>query len=422
MPIDISTSSYYFLNKCQDKQYLININSIRKDFPILSRKIDDNPLIWFDNGATTQKPNCVIEALAQYYREYNSNIHRGSHTLADIATKRYEEARKKVQHFLCALLPEEIIFVRGATEAINLVAETYGRANITQGDEILLTTMEHHSNIVPWQKLCEENGAVLKVAPINENGEILIEEFEKLLTSRTRIVAITHVSNVLGTVNPIRQMIHMSHSKDAVVLIDGAQAACHLSVNVQEIDADFYVFSGHKAFGPTGIGVLYGKKSLLDKMPPWQRGGGMIKNVSFHKTEYNNLPEKFEAGTANIADAIALGEAIEYLNRIGLDKIENYERKLTIYAMEALSYIQGLRLLGTSSDKTSILSFIVEGHSPDKVSDYLNNYGIATRSGHHCAQPTLERYGFKSVNRASLAIYNTKEEIDFLVDILNKLK
>jgi len=396
--------------------------SIRKDFPILSNKINGYPLIWFDNGATTQKPNCVIDSLTKYYQEYNSNIHRGSHTLADIATKRYEQARTKIQHFLGATLPEEIIFVRGATEAINLVAESYGKVNITQGDEILLTAMEHHSNIVPWQKLSEETNAVIKVAPINEHGEILMEEFEKLLSTRTRIVAITHISNVLGTINPIGQMIKMAHSKGAIVLIDGAQAASHLSVNVQALDADFYVFSGHKAFAPTGIGVLYGKKSLLEKMPPWQRGGGMIKNVSFTKTEFNTLPEKFEAGTANIADAIALGVAIDYMNKIGLDNIEIYERKLTKYATEALSQLPGIKLFGTSINKSCILSFIFKHHSPDKISDYLNKYGIATRAGHHCAQPTLERYGLQSVNRASLAFYNTKAEIDFFVETLYKVQ
>ncbi|PKM49352.1 MAG: cysteine desulfurase [Firmicutes bacterium HGW-Firmicutes-7] len=421
-PIELYGSDYYFLQNFKNDQRSIAIDSIRKDFPLINKNINGHPLIWLDNGATTQKPRCVIDALTTYYKEYNSNIHRGSHTLADIATKRYEEARRKVQQFLGASLPEEIIFVRGATEAINLVAETYGMKNVSYGDEILLTTMEHHSNIVPWQKLSEDTGAVIKVIPINEQGEILLEEYDKMLTTRTRIVAITHVSNILGTVNPIDQMIHMAHSKGAIVLIDGAQAACHLSVDVQKINADFYVFSGHKAFGPTGIGVLYGKKPILEKMPPWQRGGGMIKNVNFNKTEFNKLPEKFEAGTPNIADAIALGEAIDYMNKIGLDKIESYERALTQYAMESLSLVPRLRLIGTASNKTSILSFIIEPYPPDKVANHLNKYGIATRAGHHCAQPTLERYGLKSSNRASLAIYNTKKEIDLLVKTLCSIK
>lgn len=389
----------------------IDIHSIRNDFPILQRRINGKPLIWLDNAATTQKPRSVINTLSQYYHEYNSNIHRGAHTLATLATDAYESAREKVQSLIGASSTEEIIFVRGTTEAINLVAQTYGRKNIGTGDEILVTAMEHHSNIVPWQMLQKETGAVIKVIPINDRGEVILEEYAKMLSSRTRIVAIAHVSNVLGTINPISTMIKMAHDHDACVLIDGAQAVPHLSVNVKELDADFYAFSGHKAYGPTGIGVLYGKKALLEEMVPWQRGGGMIKDVSFSQTTYNNLPYKFEAGTGNIADAIGLGAAIDYMQNIGLKNIENHEKELTTYAMEVLSTIPGLYIIGTALNKTSVISFVINGIIPEVAARYLNQEGIALRVGHHCAQPVMERFSVASTIRASLGMYNTVEEI-----------
>ncbi|WHH58824.1 cysteine desulfurase [Petroclostridium sp. X23] len=398
-----------------------DISGIRSDFPILQRRVNGKPLIWLDNGATTQKPQCVIDALREYYQEYNSNVHRGAHTLSKEATDAYECARRKVQMFLGASAIEEIIFVRGATEAINLVAQTYGSTNIRNGDEILLTMMEHHSNIVPWQMLQKEKGAVMKVIPINGRGEIMLDEYEKLLSSRTRVVAITHVSNVLGTINPIRKMIDMAHRYGARVLIDGAQAAPHLKVNVQDLDADFYVFSGHKAYGPTGIGVLYGKKGLLEQMPPWQKGGGMIKNVTFDGTTYNNLPDKFEAGTGSIADAVGLRAAIDYMQKVGMDRIEHYERSLTGYAMQALSMIPGVNIIGTAPDKISAISFVVDGVSPETVATRLDREGIAVRIGHHCAQPVLQRFNIKSTIRASLAMYNIREEIDMLANTLYKI-
>lgn len=395
--------------------------SIRKDFPILHKKVNGKALVWLDNGATTQKPNEVIDSVSRYYSQYNSNIHRGAHTLANQATKAYEGAREKVREFIGAAQPEEIIFTRGTTEAINLVAETYGDMEIHEGDEILVSMMEHHSNIVPWQKLQEEKGAVIKVIPINVDGEILLEEYEKLFTPRTKLVAIAHVSNVLGTVNPLKAMIEMAHRNGAHVLVDGAQSVPHMKVDVKDLDTDFYVFSGHKMYGPTGIGILYGKKALLEQMPPWQRGGGMINSVSFDHTTYHNLPYKFEAGTGNIADAIGLGAAIDYLNRIGMQAITEHEKNLTLYAMDRLSEIPGLHLIGTSPDKISVLSFIMEGITPEKVGQYLNKEGIAVRAGHHCAQPVLNQYGLTSSVRASLGIYNMREEIDYLANELLKL-
>jgi cysteine desulfurase/selenocysteine lyase len=426
-----NSANYYFLSnhapmirpKKPNKSFSNNIDilSIRNDFPILQKKVNGKPLIWLDNAATTQKPKSVIHTLNQYYHEYNSNIHRGAHTLATLATDAYESARKKVQTFIGASSTEEIIFVRGATEAINLVAQTYGKKNIHTGDEILLSTMEHHSNIVPWQILQEETGAVIKVIPINDHGEIILEEYEKMLSPRTRFVAITHVSNVLGTINPISTMIKMAHDHGACVLIDGAQAVPHLSVNVKDLDADFYALSGHKAYGPTGIGVLYGKKAILEKMPPWQTGGGMIKNVSFSETIYNNLPYKFEAGTGNIADAIGLGAAIDYMKKIGLENIERHEKELTAYAMEALSTIPGLDIIGTAPTKTSVISFIINGIVPEVATHNLSQEGIALRVGHHCAQPAMQRFHVTSTIRASLGMYNTVEEIDILVKALSKI-
>ncbi len=429
---ETTSDVYYFLpgyrsthfGKQIDNSYLrssFNVHSIRKDFPILQRRINGKSLIWLDNSATTQKPQCVINKLNQYYSEYNSNIHRGAHTLAKLATDAYEAAREKVREFIGASYAQEIIFVRGTTEAINLVAEGFGEMSINTGDEIILTMMEHHSNIVPWQKLQKTKGAVIKIIPINDRGEVILDEFEKLLSPNTRIVAITHVSNVLGTVNPVRRMIEMAHEHGAKVLIDGAQSVPHMRIDVKALDADFYTFSGHKVYGPTGIGVLYGKKSLLEEMPPWQRGGGMIRNVSLKEATYNSLPYKFEAGTGNIADAIGLGAAINYVQQIGMDSIQRYERELTSYAMEKLYQIPGLHILGTALDKTSVISFVIDKLLPENVAQYLNQDGIAVRSGHHCAQPVLLRFGLTSSIRASLGIYNTKEEVDCLANSILKI-
>lgn len=398
-----------------------DVHSIRKDFPILHRKVNGNTLVWLDNGATTQKPIAVIDSLNQYYREYNSNIHRGAHTLADCATKAYEGAREKVREFIGATLSEEIIFTRGTTEAINLIAETYGQMNLHEGDEILLTMMEHHANIVPWQKLVQEKGAVIKVIPINDHGEVLLEEYQKLLSSRTKIVGITHVSNVLGTINPVEIMVNMAHSYGACVVVDGAQSIPHMPIDVKELDADFFVFSGHKMYAPTGIGILYGKKAILDQMPPWQRGGGMIKNVTFNHTTFQPIPYKFEAGTGNIADAIGLGAAIDYLKRIGMHHIEEHEKELTMYALGRLEQLPGLHLIGTAPNKTSVLSFVIDGISSETVGRYLDREGIAVRSGHHCAQPVLQRFGLTSTVRASLGVYNTREEVDCLANAILKI-
>jgi cysteine desulfurase/selenocysteine lyase len=427
----IAEQGYYFLPSSQNGNIpksepvyaneSIAIHAIRKDFPILSRRVNGKPLIWFDNAATTQKPQIVIDTLAQYYGEYNSNIHRATHTLAKQATSAYEAAREKMQIFLGATSTDEIIFLRGTTEAINLVAQTYGKMNICAGDEILISQMEHHSNIVPWQMLSQEKRAVIKVIPINDKGEILLDEYEKLFTPRTRMVVITHVSNVLGSINPIRSMIETAHYNNARVLVDGAQSAPHFKVDMKDLDADFYAFSGHKVYGPTGIGVLFGKKVLMEAMPPWQGGGGMIKQVTFEKTLYNNLPYKFEAGTGNIADAIGLGSAIDYIQKIGLANIERHERNLTAYAQASLSKLPGLCLIGTAPNKISVISFIVSGFSPDELAHLLDQEGIAVRTGHHCAQPTLERFRVTDTLRISLGLYNTQEEVDTMVTVLSKI-
>ncbi len=398
-----------------------DVYSIRKDFPILHRRVNGNTLIWLDNSATTQKPLEVMQSLDQYYRQYNSNIHRGAHTLANEATDAYEAARDKIRDFIKAAFSEEVIFTRGTTEAINLIAESLGPMILQEGDEILLTEMEHHANIVPWQKLQQDRGAIIKVIPINDQGEVLLEEYEKLLSTRTKIVGITQVSNVLGTVNPIETMVRMANAQGAFTVIDGAQAVPHLPIDVKQLDADFYVFSGHKMYGPTGIGILYGKREILEQMPPWQRGGGMISNVTFNHTTFNHLPYKFEAGTGNIADAIGLGVAVDYLNRLGMEKVEEHERQLTLYALERLSQIPHVQLIGTAPDKISVLSFIIDGISPESVGAYLNQEGIAVRAGHHCAQPVLRRFGLNSAVRASLGIYNTSDEIDSLTNAVLKI-
>jgi cysteine desulfurase/selenocysteine lyase len=400
----------------------LDVERVRKDFPALDQTVHGKPLVYLDNAATSQKPLAVIEAEEDFYRRDCSNIHRGVHELSDRATRAYETARVKVQRFLNARDTREIIFVRGTTEAINLVASTFGRKNIHAGDEVLITAMEHHSNIVPWQILCEEKGAKLRVAPINDRGEVLFEEFEKLLGPKTRLAAVVHVSNVLGTINPVRELIEAAHRKNVPVLVDGAQAAPHLKVDVRALDCDFYAFSGHKLYGPTGIGVLYGKAELLDTMPPYQGGGDMISSVTFEKTVYNSLPYKFEAGTSNIAGGIGLGAAIDYLNQIGMENIAAYEDELLAYATEAVSRIPGLRIIGTAAKKAGVISFVMEGIHPHDVGTVLDQEGIAVRTGHHCAQPLMERFGIPATTRASFAFYNTKREIDALVAGIYKAK
>jgi len=399
-----------------------DVEKIREDFPILKESVHGKPLIYLDNAATSQKPRAVIEATTHYYSADNSNIHRGVHALSERATKEYEEVRVKAQRFINAAHPHEIIFVRGTTEAINLVMNSYGRANVGAGDEVLITTMEHHSNIVPWQILSEEKRARLRVAPINDEGELIWEEFEKSLNERTKIVAVAHVANSLGTINPVREIIEAAHRRGVPVLIDGAQAAPHLKIDVQQLGCDFYTLSGHKLFGPTGIGVLYGKTALLETMPPYEGGGDMIASVTFEKTTYNVLPHKFEAGTPNIAGTIALGAALDYVNEIGLDRIASYEHELLAYGSEALSRIPGLRLIGTAKEKASVLSFVIEGIHPHDIGTILDREGIAIRTGHHCAMPVMDRFGVPATSRASLAFYNTKEEIDALVAGIYKAK
>jgi len=402
----------------------IDIEKIRKGFPILSRKVNGKPLIYFDSGATAQKPKEVIDCITNYYSCQNANIHRGVHRLSQDVTVEYENARGIIQKYIGAKHPHEIIFTSGTTASINLVASTLGKT-INDGDEIIISEMEHHSNILPWQMLCEEKNAVLKIIPINESGELVPGEFEKLLSKKTRLVAITHVSNTLGTINPIKEIIQTvrAHSSSlggenrsgVIVLIDGAQAVPHMQVDVQELDADFYCFSGHKMYGPTGVGILYGKEDLLRKLPNYQVGGGTIKTVSFTKTEYADIPLRFEAGTPHIEGGIGLAAAINYLNAIGLDKISAYEHELTLYATEKLSGIQGLRIIGTAKNKASVLSFNVEGIHPYDIGVILDQLGIAVRTGHHCTQPIMEKFGVKGTVRASLAFYNTKEEIDELI-------
>jgi cysteine desulfurase/selenocysteine lyase len=394
----------------------------RENFPVLDQRVHGKPLIYLDNAATTQKPQMVLDAMNQFYQVDNSNIHRGVHELSERSTRHYEEARQKIQRFLNAADWREIIFVRGATEAINLVAYTYGRRHVQAGDEILVSAMEHHSNIVPWQILCEEKQAILRVAPINQRGELLLDEFEKLLSPRTKLVSVLHVSNALGTVNPVAEITRMAHRHGAPVFIDGAQAVAHMKVDVQALDCDFYALSGHKMFGPTGIGVLYGKAALLNQMPPYQGGGDMISSVTFAKTTYNELPYKFEAGTPNIAGTIGLGAAVDYINSIGIERIQASEHELLAYATAQLERIPGLRLIGTAHEKASVLSFVLEGVHPHDVGTILDREGVAVRTGNHCAQPVLEWFGVPATTRASLAFYNTKQDIDALVAGIYKVK
>ena len=400
----------------------LDVEKIRQDFPILHQEVHGKPLVYLDNAATSQKPTRVIEALDKYYQHDNANIHRGLHTLSERATADYEDARSKVRDFLNAGSEKEIIFVRGATEGINLIAQSYGRTNLKSGDEIIISTMEHHSNIVPWQLLCEQTGAILKVIPINDRGELIIEEFEKLLGPRTKIVSVVHISNALGTINPIQHIIDRAHEHNAIAIIDGAQAAPHTAVDVQALNCDFYVFSGHKLFAPTGIGALYGKTELLEAMPPWQGGGDMIKMVSFEKTMYADLPYKFEAGTPHIAGVVGLGAAIDYVNAIGLDTIGAYEHDLLEYATAKASQIQGIRLLGTATQKVSILTFVMDSAHAHDIGTILDHEGIAIRTGHHCAMPVMAHYGVAATARASFAFYNTFGEVDKLIQALKKAR
>jgi cysteine desulfurase/selenocysteine lyase len=399
-----------------------DVEAIRRDFPILHQKVYGHDLVYLDNAATSQKPKSVIDAISHYYESGNANIHRGVHYLSEHATEEHEAARRTVQTFLNAADKREIIFVRSATEAINLVAQSYGRKHVKAGDEIVITAMEHHSNIVPWQMLCEEKEAILKVVPINDRGELILEELPKLLSPKTRLVAITQVSNALGTINPLRKIVEIAHAHNVPVLVDGAQAVPHLKVDVQALDVDFYVFSGHKVYGPTGIGVLYGKRALLEAMPPYQGGGDMIRSVTFEKTLYNDLPYKFEAGTPNIGGAIGLGVAIDYVTQLGLDNIAAHEHELLVYGTEALLAIPGVKLIGTAKEKAAVISFLIDGIHPHDIGTILDREGIAIRTGHHCAQPVMQRYKIPATARASFALYNTREEVDALVEGIKKVK
>jgi cysteine desulfurase/selenocysteine lyase len=397
----------------------LDVQAIRQQFPALNRQVKGQPLVYFDNAATTQKPQVVIDALVDYYTNFNANVHRGIHTLAEEATALFEASRNAAQQFIHASSREEIIFTRGTTEGINLVAYTWGRKNIKAGDEIIITEMEHHSNIVPWQILCEEKGAVLKMIP-QQNGELLLDEFKKLLSSKTKLVSVVHVSNALGTVNPVEEIIQLAHQAGALVMVDGAQSTVHLDIDVQAMDCDFFAFSSHKVYGPTGIGVLYGKKQLLEAMPPFQGGGEMIKEVTLEKTTYADLPYKFEAGTPNIGDAAVLKTALEFVTKIGKEKIRHHENELLAYATDQLVQLPGLRIIGTAANKVSVVSFVIDKVHPQDIGILLDNRGIAVRTGHHCAQPLMACYGIPGTIRASFAMYNTKEEVDKLIVGLQK--
>jgi cysteine desulfurase/selenocysteine lyase len=404
----------------QDKP--VSIAGCRHQFPLLHERVNGKQLVYLDNAATSQKPQVVIDTLMRYYQSENSNIHRGVHYLSEKATQAYEKSRDKVRKFLNAAHREEIIFVRGTTEGINLVAQSYGRKNVKEGDEVLISAMEHHSNIVPWQILCEEKGARLRVIPMNDDGELMLDEFEKLLTPRTRLVAMTHVSNALGTINPVKEMIASAHRQGIPVLLDGAQAVPHMNVDVQDLGCDFYAFSSHKMFGPTGVGVLFGRKKLLEAMPPYQSGGDMIKSVTFEKTIYNDLPYKFEAGTPSIAGGLGLGAAIDYVAMLDLKSIGEYEHDLLMYATDKLAAIPGVRIIGTAKEKAAVLSFVIDGIHPHDIGTILDAEGIAIRTGHHCAQPVMQRFGVPATARASFAFYNTKDEVDALVKGIYKVK
>jgi cysteine desulfurase/selenocysteine lyase len=397
-----------------------DVDRIREDFPILKERIHGRPLVYLDSAATSQKPRVVIDAITNYYAAQNANVHRGVHYLSQIATREYEDARVRIQRFISAAETHEIIYTRGTTESINLVAQSYGRKFVSEGDEIIISTMEHHSNIVPWQMLCEAQRAKLRVIPINDNGELMIDDFARMLNKRVKMVAVAHISNALGTINPVKRIIELAHSQDIPVLLDGAQAAPHLKVDVRDLDCDFYAFSGHKMCGPTGIGVLYGKSHWLESMPPVMGGGDMIASVTFEKTTYNTLPYKFEAGTPNIEGAVGLGAAVAYLNSVGLDRIAAYEHELLDYATEVIGAIPGVTIIGAAREKASVLSFTVKDIHPHDIGTILDQEGIAVRAGHHCAQPVMKRFDVPATARASLAFYNTKEEIDALAAGIQK--
>lgn len=397
-----------------------DVSAVRADFPILKRTINGKALVYLDNGATAQKPQVVIDALNHYYTEENSNIHRGVHTLSQEATSAYEEARIKIQKYINAAHQEEVLFTKGTTDAINLIASSFGKHQLKAGDEVVISEMEHHSNIVPWQMICEEKEAKLRVIPVTDSGELDIDAYAKLLNSKTKIVSIVHISNSLGTINPIKEMIALAHEKDILVLVDGAQTVPHQRVDVRDLDADFYAFSMHKMFGPTGVGILYGKKALLDSLPPYQGGGDMIKTVTFEKTTYNELPHKFEAGTPNIAGGIASGAAIDYLNTLDWEQVEAYEKMLLTYATDQLKTIEGIRFIGEAKNKASVISFVVEGIHAYDIGVILDKMGVAVRTGHHCTQPLMQRFGILGTVRASFALYNTKEEVDIFMDALKR--
>jgi len=397
-----------------------DVNLIRKEFPILNRMVKGKPLVYFDNAATSQKPQVVINALTEYYEKYNANIHRGIHSLAEEATEAYEATRDTVQQFINAKHREEIIFTRGVTESINLVAYTWARTNLKAGDEIIISGMEHHSNIVPWQLIAEMTGAVIKVIPVDDHGELILEAYHQLLSEKTKIVSVVHASNSLGTINPVKEMIDAAHKFGAVILIDGAQSTVHLDIDVQELDCDFFAISSHKVYGPTGIGVLYGKKEILEAMPPFMGGGEMIKDVSFEKTTWNELPYKFEAGTPNIADTVAFKAALDFVNTIGKAPARKHEDELLHYATSQLELIEGIRMIGKAKNKVSVASFVVEGVHPQDLGILLDNQGVAVRTGHHCTQPLMNRFGIPGTTRASFAMYNTKEEIDVMIAALHK--
>ncbi|KVL40406.1 family 2A encapsulin nanocompartment cargo protein cysteine desulfurase [Burkholderia sp. MSMB1835] len=398
-----------------------DVNAIRRDFPILQERVNGKQLVWFDNAATTHKPQAVIDRLAYFYAHENSNIHRAAHALAGRATDAYEHARETVQRFIGASSPDEIVFVRGTTEAINLIAKTWGVQNVGEGDEIVVSHLEHHANIVPWQQLAAQKGATLRVIPVDDSGQVLLDEYRKLLNDRTKIVSVTQVSNALGTVVPVKEIVELAHRAGAKALVDGAQSISHMRVDVQALDADFFVFSGHKIYGPTGIGVVYGKRAILDDMPPWQGGGNMIADVTFERTVFQPPPNRFEAGTGNIADAVGLGAALDYVSRVGIENIARYEHDLLAYATSVLAPVPGVRLVGTARDKASVLSFVLKGYETEEVGQALNEEGIAVRSGHHCAQPILRRFGLEATVRPSLAFYNTCDEVDALVSVVRRL-
>lgn len=400
----------------------LNVKNVRNDFPILNRKIYDRPLVYLDNAATTQKPQAVIDRITKYYSEENCNIHRGVHFLSQIATTAFENTREQITSFINAPRKEEVIFTKGTTESINLVASSFGRKALGKGDEVLITALEHHSNLVPWQMLCYEKQASLKVVPFNDRGEIEISSFRKMISEKTRIVALAHVSNALGTINPVKEMIHLAHEKDIPVLVDGAQAVSHMKVDISDLDCDFYCFSGHKAYGPMGVGILYAKEEYLQDMPPYQSGGEMVDRVSFYETSFNELPFKFEAGTPNVEAVLGMGAAISYLENIGMDTISAYEKDLLEYGTEKLTSVDGVRIYGTAARKAGVISFMIGDIHPYDAGTIIDKYGIAVRTGHHCAQPVMDSFGIPGTIRASLAIYNTKEEIDILVEAIQQVK